>query len=86
MRFYCLGTNHPGWQPGFKKRRPGTDWKIECALLGGNEIDFVEDGSFKRRSETVNEALFAGEFEAAFAADTSEGPIALYNVGESCLP
>jgi hypothetical protein len=34
----------------------------------------------------VNESLFAGEFEAAFAADTSEGPVALYDVGESCLP
>ncbi len=86
MGFYCLGTKHPGWRPGFKRRRPGTGWIIECALLRENEIDFVEVGSFERRSKTVNEALFAGEFEAAFAADTSEGPVALYDVGESCLP
>ena len=58
-----------------------------CELLLANEIDFIEVGPLELDgSMAVNESLFAGEFEAAFAADTSEGPVALYAVGESCLP
>lgn len=55
-----------------------------CRLLTANEIDFVEVGYFERNNKTVNEALFANEFETAFAADTSEGPVALYDVSRSC--
>lgn len=58
-----------------------------CELLLANEIDFIEIGPLELDgSMAVNESLFAREFEAAFAADTSEGPVALYDVGESCLP
>ncbi|MEE8346982.1 MAG: hypothetical protein V3S20_06520, partial [Dehalococcoidia bacterium] len=58
-----------------------------CELLLANEIDFIEIGPLELDgSMAVNESLFAREFEAAFTADTSEGPVALYDVGESCLP
>ena len=56
-----------------------------CRLLLANEIDFVQIGPLELDgSRTVNEALFAGQFEAAFAEDTSEGHVALYDVSKSC--
>lgn len=56
-----------------------------CRLLMAEEIDYVQVGPVERNSNpSINWQLFAAEFEAAFSAETPQGPLTLYDVDNSC--